>query len=386
MTAAPSIPAAWDIFCRVVDNFGDAGVCWRLARILHREHGLHVRLWIDDPATLHALHPAVDATVPLQQVDGIAVCRWRDAAPLPGDAAVAIEAFGCGLPDGYVAAMAASTRPPLWIVLEYLSAESWVDEHHGLSSPHPRLALPRYFFFPGFTPATGGLLREADLLARRAVFGPAARQVFWQDMGFTGAAENALTVSLFAYDHAPVVELLAAMARDAQPVAVAVPGDTLLPAVRSFFGVAAGDSGPWRRGALEVHALPFLPQTRYDELLWACDLNFVRGEDSFVRGQWAARPLVWQPYRQAEDAHQLKMTAFLQRYCAGLAPAAAGALDTFWRCWNGGVPADGTGAAWLALRMAEPDLAGHAGRWARNLSDSAEMAAQLVEFARGKVE
>lgn len=384
MTAAPSIPATWDIFCRVIDNFGDAGVCWRLARILHREHGLHVRLWIDDPATLHALRPAVDATVPLQQVDGITVCRWQNVTLLPEDVAVVVEAFGCGLPDGYVAAMAARIRPPLWIVLEYLSAESWVDEHHGLSSPHPRLALPRYFFFPGFTSATGGLLREADLPSRRAAFDVAARRTFWRDMGFTDMAENALTVSLFAYDHAPVAQLLAAMAQDASPVVVAVPGGTLLPAVRSFFGVAANAGGPWRRGALEVRALPFLPQLRYDELLWACDLNFVRGEDSFVRAQWAARPLVWQPYRQAEDAHQLKMTAFLQRYCAGLAPEAAGILDAFWRCWNSDTAED-MDSAWPALRAIEPVFAGHAGCWARNLTNSAEMAAQLVEFAANRV-
>lgn len=383
MAAAHFIPASWDIFCKVVDNFGDAGVCWRLARILHREHGLHIRLWIDDLTTLHALHPALDAIAPLQQVDGITVCRWQDAAPLPADAAVVIEAFGCGLPEAYIAAMAANTRPPLWIVLEYLSAESWVDEHHGLSSPHPRLPLPRYFFFPGFTPATGGLLREADLQSRRAAFDAAARRGFWRDMGFTVIAENTLAVSLFAYDNAPVAELLAAMAQDAKPVVLAVPGDTLLPTVRSFFGVAADDCGPWRRGALEVRALPFLPQARYDELLWACDLNFVRGEDSLVRAQWAAQPLVWQPYRQDDGAHQRKLQAYLDRYCAGLAPAAAAALSEFWRCWNGN--STGVGAAWPALRAMQRENRLHAGLWARDLASHPDMAGQLVAFVANRV-
>ncbi len=375
------IPKTWDIFCKVVDNFGDAGVCWRLARILHREHGLHIRLWIDDLPTLHALHPAFDATAPLQQVDGITVCLWQDAAPEPENAAVVIEAFGCGLPEAYIAAMAANTRPPLWIVLEYLSAESWVDEHHGLSSPHPRLSLPRYFFFPGFTPATGGLLREADLQSRRAAFDAAARQAFWRDVGLTDITENTLTVSLFAYNDAPTAELLAAMAQDAKPVVVAVPGDTLLPAVRSFFGAAADDCGPWRRGALEVRALPFLPQARYDELLWACDLNFVRGEDSFVRAQWAARPLVWQPYRQEDGAHLRKLEAFLARYDTGLAPAAA--LGEFWRCWNG--ISTGVGAAWPALRAEQRENRLHAGRWARDLTAHADMAGQLVGFVANRV-
>lgn len=382
MAAAHSIPITWDIFCKVVDNFGDAGVCWRLARILHREHGLHVRLWIDDLATLHALHPALDAAVPLQQIDGITVCHWQDSA-LPDEAAAVIEAFGCGLPEGYVAAMAAGARPPLWIVLEYLSAESWVDEHHGLSSPHPRLPLPRYFFFPGFTSGTGGLLREADLQSRRAAFDDAARQAFWRDMGFADTARDALAVSLFAYADAPVAELLAAMAQDAAPVVVALPGGALQQMVRTFFGVAADDRGPWRRGALEVRVLPFLPQTRYDDLLWACDLNFVRGEDSFVRAQWAAQPLVWQPYRQDDGAHQRKLQAFLSRYDQGLAPAAAAALGEFWRCWNGD-PA-GLATAWPRLRAAQGDLRLHASRWARDLATHAGMAGQLVGFVANRV-
>jgi len=388
MVAMHIISPTWDIFCKVVDNFGDAGVCWRLARILHREHGLRLRLWIDDLAALHALYPALDPVAAVQQADGIIVCRWQNAPSLPEDSAVVIEAFGCGLPEGYVAAMAASNHPPLWIVLEYLSAESWVDEHHGLSSPHPRLPLPRYFFFPGFTPATGGLLREANLQSRRNAFDAAARQAFWRgmdfkDRGFTDAAGSALTVSLFAYDDAPVAELLAAMAQDANPVVAAVPGGTLMPAVRSFFGATADDQGPWRRGELEVRALPFLSQERYDELLWACDLNFVRGEDSFVRAQWAARPLVWQPYRQDDGAHQRKLQAFLDRYCTGLAPESAAALGEFWRCWTG-TPA-GLGAAWPALRAVQGDIEAHAGRWSRNLAIQAGMARQLVGFVANRV-
>jgi uncharacterized repeat protein (TIGR03837 family) len=383
MAAVRSIPSNWDIFCRVVDNFGDAGVCWRLARILHREYGLHVRLWIDDLKTLGALQPALNPVLPVQVVEGITVCRLPDAVPVTDDAAVVIEAFGCGLPDAYIAGMAAMARPPLWIVLEYLSAESWVDEHHGLSSPHPRLPLPRYFFFPGFTPATGGLLREADLQSRRAAFDAAARRAFWRDMGFPDVAADALTVSLFAYDDAPVAELLAAMAGDAQPVVLALPGSALLPAVQSFFGAVGVDRGPWRRGALEVRALPFLPQGRYDELLWACDLNFVRGEDSFVRAQWAGRPLVWQPYRQDDGAHQRKLQAFLARYGAGLAPAAAAALGEFWRCWNG--DPIGLGMAWPGFRAAQGEIRRHATLWTRDLATQADMAGQLVGFAANRV-
>ena len=389
MVTARSMPATWDIFCKVVDNFGDAGVCWRLARILQREHGLQVRLWIDDLAPLHALCPDVDVDAQAQRVENIDVRRWDAGARIPDDGAVVIEAFGCGLSAAHAAQMAARAHPPLWIVLEYLSAETWVDEHHGLASPHPRLGLQRWFFFPGFTAKTGGLLREADLFTRRDAFGPAQRQAFWRNHGYAGAASSSLTLSLFAYADAPVAEWLTVLAQG-PPVVVAVPGTALLPAVQAVCGPAQHEESKPRqgttrqRGALEVRLLPFLPQAQYDELLWACDFNLVRGEDSFVRAQWAARPLVWQPYRQDDGAHQRKMEAFLGCYGAGLHPATAAVTAAFWLVWNG----DGgdIAVAWKGLRAALPDLETNARHWAGHLAAFRDLATQLVEFARDKVE
>jgi len=381
MAAGQSASETWDIFCRVVDNFGDAGVCWRLARILRHEHGVPVRLWIDDIRTLCALYPALDPALPLQSCEGITVCHWPQAGLPVVDAAVVIEAFGCALPDEWITRMAQAERPPLWIILEYLSAEDWVDSHHGLSSPHPQLSLPRYFFFPGFTTATGGLLRESGLLSRRDGFGAAAREGFWGSLGFD--TPKAPVVSLFAYPDAPVAGLLSAIVADARPLVLAVPEGVLQPVVRNWLGAEAAGRGPWRRGELEVRMLPFLPQLRYDELLWSCDFNFVRGEDSFVRAQWAGRPLVWQPYRQEGEAHRRKMEAFLTRYCVDLAAPAAAALRAFWQDWNAGNA--GPLPSWAALRDAADGLARHALRWSAKLAASGELAAQLVEFARGKV-
>ncbi len=383
MVTAHSKPVIWDIFCKVVDNFGDAGVCWRLARILQREHGLRVRLWIDDLSPLQALCPGVDGDALAQHVENIDVRRWTGGSHIPGDGTVVIEAFGCGLSDDYVAQMAARAHPPLWVVLEYLSAETWVDEHHGLASPHPRLALQRWFFFPGFTAKTGGLLRETDLLARRDAFGPAQRQAFWRNLGYADAASPVLKLSLFAYADAPVAAWLTALARGTQPVVVAVPGPSLLPAVQAACGSVPHEGSALRQGVLEVRLLPFLPQAQYDELLWACDFNLVRGEDSWVRAQWAARPLVWQPYRQEDGAHQYKMEAFIGRYGAGLPPATAAATAAFWRVWNGG---GDMAAAWAGLQAATPDLVAHARHWADQLAAFSDLATQLVEFARDKVE
>ena len=53
----------------------------------------------------------------------------------------------------------------------------------------------------------------------------------------------------------------------------------------------------------------------------------VRGEDSFVRAQWAALPFVWQAYPQADAAHLTKVAAFLDRYCIGLPLSATAAVS-----------------------------------------------------------
>ena len=304
----------FDLFCRVVDNFGDAGVCWRLALRLVAL-GQSVRLWIDRPDVLARLVPALDIHAAGQTLEGVQIAPWDQAAhAMPPHHGVVIEAFACALPPAYEAAMAG--QHCLWINLEYLSAESWVEGCHGLPSLQAN-GVPKFFFFPGFTPATGGLLREPDLLQRRE----AARQ---QDRGtrlqaLTGLTTtppaNALCVLLFCYPDAPLAGLQTALAQLQRPVWLLVPGSKPPAALHDQHG-------------LHIMPIPFLPQARFDELLWCCDLNFVRGEDSLVRALWAGVPLVWQIYRQADNAHLDKLDAWLEK--ADL-PVPATALM---RAWN----------------------------------------------------
>jgi uncharacterized repeat protein (TIGR03837 family) len=82
-------------------------------------------------------------------------------------------------------------------------------------------------------------------------------------------------------------------------------------------------------GALSISYLPYLTQPDFDHLLWACDLNFVRGEDSLVRALWAGAPLVWQIYPQDDDAHHVKLGAWLD--WLGAPPP----LRQFHHAWNG---------------------------------------------------
>ena len=365
----------WDIFCTVVDNFGDIGVCWRLARQLVAEHGLRVRLWVDDLASFRRLCPEIDPSLEAQTVRGVEVRRWASPFPRSAPADVVIEAFACELPQAYLAAMAASK--PAWINLEYLSAEKWVEASHGLPSPHPRLPLTKHFFFPGFVAGSGGLLREAGLLQRRDAWRSAGAEV-WADLALPPPQTGETSVSLFSYQNQALPELLEAWAAAADPIRCLVPEGAALSQAGACLGrptIAAGDR--LMRGRLTLHALPFLAQEDYDHLLWACDLNFVRGEDSFVRAQWAGRPMAWQIYPQEDEAHTKKLDAFLQRYCAELAPPAAAACRGFWRAWNQG---QDIAAAWPAFWRQRPVLAAHAERWATELAGTEDLARRLVNF------
>ena len=361
-------PRRFDVFCRVVDNYGDAGVCWRLARLLSGEHELDVSLWIDCLATLARFEPCVDSEAEAQSVSGIEIRRMQDCT---GDVAppdVVIEGFGCGLPDDYVRSMASTTNAPLWINLEYLSAEPWVDTVHGLASPHPQLSLSRYFWFPGFTAQTGGLLREAGLLAER----DAHRRSL--------VAHDGLRVLLFCYANRGLPALFEAWAEGDETIVCTIPEGVATGALDTWLQGEVPRPGESRvRGRLTLDVVPFVTQRDFDRLLWECDVNFVRGEDSFVRAQWAAQPFVWQPYPQAEGVHRLKLDAFLARYGEGLETDRR-AVDTFWRAF---MDEDGTACVntWPAFRAALPRLAQHGLRWSASLARLPELGHGLVEFA-----
>jgi uncharacterized repeat protein (TIGR03837 family) len=368
----------WDIFCKVIDNLGDIGVCWRLARQLAMEHGFIVRLWVDKPGTLSLLLPGFEPERARQAIAGVEIIRWDTPLDFADAAAdVVIEAFACALPAEYLRAMTLRSPPPCWINLEYLSAESWVADCHGLASPHPTLPLVKFFFFPGFTPQTGGLIRERSLLEQQARFRRhAGRDKLLAALGLRADADT-LLASLFCYDAAPVAALLSAWRET--PLLCLVPPGKPLAAVQGCLG---GD-GPWQCGQARIVPIPFLPQTDYDRLLWACDLNFTRGEDSFTRAQWAGKPLVWHIYPQEGMAHWGKLNAFLERYTAAWPVDERALLLDFWRDWN--AQGEHIGRLWPALRQHLPRLTRHAEDWRRQLANQEDLAAALVNFCRLKV-
>lgn len=386
----------WDVFCRVIDNFGDIGVCWRLGVDL-AGRGHAVRLWVDDARALSWMAPQVrwqrDPSLGFetgQGEPGVTVCHWRDAElPLASHAAMAagdvvVEAFGCDPPDAFIERMqqrAAQGRPPRWINLEYLSAEDYVERSHGLCSPvwsGAGKGLSKRFFYPGFTPATGGLLREPDLIAQRqAELGtPATRAAWLQNRLGAPVQPGDKTVLVFCYRHAPLDALLDRLAGTA-------PGTWVLlaPGAASELGRAWAAARP--QADLHLLHLPPLPQPDFDRLLWCCDLNLVRGEDSAVRALWAGRPHVWQIYEQDDGVHAGKLEAFMARWMADWPTALRSEVRAWWLAWNQLGPMPEALPDWAPFSGLNASLP-----WPENacraraaLMEQRDLTAQLITFA-----
>lgn len=369
VNAASDAPRTWDIFCQVIDNFGDVGVCWRAAHEL-AQRGHTVRLWMDDASALQWMAPTPHPA-------GLTVHGWpakpSDVPARVGE--VVVEAFGCEIPEPYVRAIAqaaAAGETPLWINLEYLSAEDYVARCHRLPSrlmSGPASGLTRWFFYPGFTPDTGGLIAEQDLAARQLEFAQGGRQA-WR--AARGVQDDQCAVSLFCYEPPALPALLAQWS---EPAASGLRHKLLVTPGRATAAVAAAQLANPIVKNIATLALPACSQRQFDEILWACDLNLVRGEDSLVRALWAGQPFVWHIYPQHDNAHHDKLNAFLDWLQA---PAS---LRSFHHAWNGMASAN-------TLPVLRPDLLQEwrdctlAGR--QRLWSQTELITQLLQFVAEK--
>jgi uncharacterized repeat protein (TIGR03837 family) len=358
----------WDIFCTVIDNHGDLGVCWRLTSQL-RDAGQCVRLWVDDASALSWMAPTA------HQEPGIEVRPWVEASQantlqnLP-PANVWVEAFGCEIPKAFVAhfverVVATRTQQPAWINLEYLSAEDWVPRMHGLPSPimsGPAKGWNKKFFYPGFTEGTGGLLREADLLARQKSFDRAA----WRQQHAPKLATGGQLISLFCYEPVALPQLLTQL--------VGTPHHLLVTLGRPLAAVQQALAGMTEHP--NWSALPYTDQNGFDDMLWACDLNFVRGEDSLVRALWAGQPFVWHIYPQDDNAHHAKLEAFLEWM------QAPESLRQMHRVWSGVEVGTLPFSSVETLKTWRDQIQINFAR----LLGQTDLANQLVDFARSKID
>ena len=266
-----------------------------------------MRIFCDDLPTLNLLASGVDEA----SKRAIDIQPWeashnnsRHPVETPD---VVIEAFGCDLPERYLAGLLIAPKKPLIINLEYLSAEPWIVDFHQKASPQAH-GIPKYFFFPGFQKDAGGILidpipKEYSLTKELI---PESLKSNWKLL-----RPSAKRISVFCYPGAPLQKWLEDLASLDENFDIILTHGQLEQLQFSSSKSADSISLP---SSIQLIPIPFVSQDEYDWTLSQCDFNIVRGEDSFVRAQLAGKPFIWHIYPQADHAHEIKLAAFLDLY------------------------------------------------------------------------
>jgi len=368
-----SISRIIHLYCTVIDNFGDVGVCWRLARQLAHEYDLTVNLWIDDWKAARQLIGVLPEAEIAHEILGVRVHPWSQAKvdeDCTGD--VLIEGFGCTLPKATLAQLKARDPKPLWIDLEYFSAETWVTDFHLRSGYDAEGGTARWMFIPGVQEHSGGLIRERDLLSQREAWQRSDEApALMQQLGIA-LRNDQINMLCFAYNQAPYMAWLHALKASGLSTSLWLCGQYTQAAFRPI----QQEDYP----NLHWHNLPFISQPDFDRVLWSADLLWVRGEDSMARALWSGRPFIWHIYPQADDAHHAKLAAWLDYYTQPFPKPLRDALVEVHLLWNGVVPPTGFVEAWAALMAQWPDWQTYSRQRSNQLAQLTDLAQRLVAF------
>ncbi|SUI71599.1 elongation factor P maturation arginine rhamnosyltransferase EarP [Shewanella morhuae] len=381
----------WDIFCTVVDNYGDIGVTWRLAKQMANEYHIPVNLWVDDLASFSHILPILDPLKTAQSFNGVNIIHWIKPLPIEFVAGeVLIEAFACELPEQVKELIVHLHQNdpksvPIWLNLEYLSAEDWVEGCHGLPSLQAN-GLKKYFYFPGFGAKTGGLICEQDLFAERDTWqaDTANKLQLFSQLGLKGIEAEDTVISIFSYETEALPALCELWQQSAEKIHALIPKGRSLNSLTHLLpcDIAALVPGQQvKHGNLTLHILPMTNQQSFDRLLWSCDINIVRGEDSFMRAQWAAKPFIWHIYPQEDDYHLVKLEAFLKIYCDNLAPEIAENWSKLNLAFNQ-AQQSAVNLHWQNLNLVSLPLLQHVKQWPINAINAADLATRLVQFVK----
>lgn len=311
-----------DIFCQIIDNFGDIGVVNRFAREFKKAHSrCKVRVFVNELDTFKSFCPTIDTAAVIQEHDSIQYINssllTKDLVEQIGIAGVLVEAFGCVIPD--VVMETAYYKSKILLNLEYLSAENWVEEYHLKESLLPRGTLKKYFYMPGFTLNTGGVILNHDINPEKQSL-PGDRLDFLNRI-FEGIdlrlenTESKLFGSIFTYTRG-FLNFLSDIRKTNDEVYLLIFGDkskkSIMNSLRDL-KIAACCENHIRYRNVHFLLMPFLSQELYDKTLRHMDFNFVRGEDSLVRAILSGKPFIWNAYIQENKYQKVKVQAFLKR-------------------------------------------------------------------------
>lgn len=350
------------ILCKVVDNFGDIGFVYRLAKNLVQLNPLReIRIAVDNLAAFNKIESMVDPALAEQVLevacaDSLQAQEGADKAGNEGKpktaaetksvgkpknggrlrifdatnaavcarewtkkpARVILECFQCGRPDWLEALLFDGVTRALIINIDYLTAEDYAEEFHRLKSGTRSPLVRKVNFMPGFTAKTGGLILDAAAeTASKPKSAPATENGF-----ITKTAGPQILMFSYPKDFAPIIRAILRWNKAAQVNLAQGAGK------ESFLSAKnAGD--------LKINQMPFLSQEEWDKNLYAQDILFVRGEDSLSRACLSGKPFVWQAYLQDDNYQLVKVRALLERMRPHFDADDFAALENFWLLYNG---------------------------------------------------
>ena len=314
------------ILCKVVDNFGDIGVAWRMAKRfveLAKKENLEIiekiNLIVDGLSSFNKIENSIDITQSFQTVKDVCVYDWNcydvcykifsqnDGKKL----AFIIECFQCGRPDWMEKILFQDKlqRTVQILMIDYLTAEKYAEDFHKLMSLTRSAKVQKVNFMPGFSDKTGGLIIEDkwEAVAQRNSNGPVL--FFTYSKNWDGVAESFVKKT--------DKQILAAKGVGFESVKNSFEKFLLQPEFSSRF-----------------KSLDFCNQREWDNLLLNCSFLFIRGEESLSRACLSGIPFVWHAYVQTEEYQFVKVKALLEIMKKYFTPNQFNIIEKLWLLIN----------------------------------------------------
>ena len=304
-----------DIFCEIIDNFGDIGVVYRISKELKKIfQNVRIRIVLNRLEEFKAINKKVKDT-DYQEIDGL-ICVTekyvKENMESFGVSDVFIEAFGCNVPEEYV--KAAKENSKLWINLEYLSGEKWIEDFHLCESLIDSKTLKKIFFMPGFSEKSGGVIIDSGFLERMK-FGKENRDEVLKKYFKDFDLKDKFIGTVFSYEK-NFENLLETLKNYEKETVLLLMGEKTQKSFSEILkkNLTEDYGNIVKYGKITMIYSDFFSQEEYEEIISASDFNFTRGEDSFVRGIVLGKPFMWHIYLQEEKAHMDKIKAFTERF------------------------------------------------------------------------
>ncbi len=293
-----------DIFCSVIDNYGDIGFAYRLIKGLKKkDENLEIRLFLDDLVSFNKINDKIDISKKIQVIDGIEYINIKNFGKedylniIPNE--VVIETFAYDIDENYFFSYEKNLK--IVINLEYLTAEEWAKEYHLQKSFINLKGVEKYFYMPGFDSWSGGVIphRKKNHISKIDFLNQMIDKYGSERVEVNN---NDLFISIFSYEFnfEFFTKKLYNVYKD-KKIYLFLFGEK---SQRGFEGLENYDN-------IKIINMAYLNQEDYDSFINFCDFNLVRGEESFVRAMLSGKSFLWHAYCQEDKIHLEKVEGFL---------------------------------------------------------------------------